>query len=222
MTIDLIYCAGGNQRLMQIAHDAGLRLGIRSDKSAYGFPISFVDINYHKASETNFAKHLAVVACHQPKYAIVPDLRADLVGTADIDRALHQYTQLAQHCEIPLIVPKLPGQIALLPFDVVIAYSIPTSYGGARYGLHELAGRQVHLLGGNPAQQQKIARWISAYGAIVLSADGNMAQKASQKATYWRDGKWRWHERSGSHESDLMYDCWQRSCQNIYHEWSER
>jgi hypothetical protein len=216
--MNLIYCAGGHRRLMQIAADAGWAIGIRSDKAAYDFPIRFVDLHYKAA---NWAKHLTTVYQHRPQFAIVPDLSDREVLHADVARAMRQHDQLARYCEIPLIVPKMPGQIAMLPAHVAIAYSIPTSYGGARFGLHEMAGRRVHLLGGNPRQQQEIARWIPAYGAEVISADGNMSQKASQLASYWDRG---WHDhsrknRKGTAEPDLMYECFEMSLRNILAEW---
>ena len=105
--------------------------------------IQFVGIEYRRA---NFEKHLKVVAKYQPKYATVLDLSDEMVSEQDIERAMKQYEQIANCCQIPLIVPKLPGQIAMLPNHVAIGYSIPTSYGGAQYELAELQGRRIHLL----------------------------------------------------------------------------
>src|SRR5260221_5351149 len=127
--MDLIYCAGSNKRLTQIAQDAGYLLGVRSDKLDYGFPISFVDIDYKKP---DFTAHLGVVKKHKPKYAIVPDLSELETSEQDIARAVNQAEQLSSYCEIPLIVPKLSSQIPLIPAKWAIAYSIPTSYGGAK------------------------------------------------------------------------------------------
>lgn len=216
MSIDLIYCAGANPRLTAIAHKAGYLLGIRSDRAAYGFPISFVDIDYKRP---DFTSHLEVVKKHAPKYATVPDLSATVVSEADIARALSQARLLQAYCETVLVVPKLPGQIALLPSDTAIGYSVPTTYGGAQYPLWELTGRRVHLLGGSPHEQMLVYRYLAAAGA-VLSADGNMAQKmAIRFAKYWQDGKWVLHPRHGLGQKDLYLDCWQRSCLHIRQQW---
>jgi hypothetical protein len=158
-TFDLIYCAGSNQALDRIAHEAGFLLGIRSGRTSLpGYRVQFVDIDYRRP---DFEKHLRVVSKHQPKYATVPDLSEEYVSPQDVSRALAQalaqYEQRASVCETPLIVPKLPGQIALLPAHVAIGYSLPASYGGARYPLWEMEGRRVHLLGG----VVHINRWIS-------------------------------------------------------------
>jgi hypothetical protein len=217
MSMDLIYCAGGNHRLMDIAHDAGFLLGVRSDKCDYDMPIAFVDIEYR---QPDWERHLRRVGELQPRYAIVPDLSDRYVDARDIERAVCQAHQLANYCEIPLIVPKLPGQITLFPDYLAIAYSVPTSYGGAHYGLHELANRRVHLLGGSPKAQQLIARWVKQYNATVISADGNMAQlMATKLARFWQR-RWVDHPRRGTNEHDLYLDCWRLSCQNIALEWS--
>jgi uncharacterized protein DUF6610 len=211
---DLIYCAGQNRRLMQIALDAGYLLGVRSDRLDYGFPISFVDIDY-KAPD--FTQHVEIVKKHQPKYATVPDLSEIAVDEADIARAVKQAEQIAAYCETVLIVPKLPGQIAMLPPDVAIGYSVPTSYGGAQYPLWELSGRRVHLLGGSPHEQMLLARYVD-----VMSVDGNMAQKiAIQFARYWQAEQWIAHPERGQGKEDVYLDCWQRSCINIRQQWSK-
>jgi len=212
--MDVIYCAGHNRALMQIAYEAGYSLGIRSDLNAYDFPISFVDIEYRKP---DFDAHLATVKKHQPKYATVPDLSEDETSERDIQRAVFQAEQLAQYCEIPLIVPKRSGQLPLIPSKYAIAYSIPTSYGGAKYGLWKLTSRRVHLLGGSPHEQMKLYRYLP---QSVMSADGNMAQKmAVQFAKYWRNRSWIEHPQRGRGIEDLYLECWQWSCQNIYRYW---
>ena len=214
--VEVIYCSGSNERLMRIAHDAGYMLGIRSDYLDYGFPISFVDIHYR---QPDFTTHMEVVKKLHPKYATVPDLSEVEVSEADIARAVFQAEQLALYCEIPLIVPKLSGQIPLIPAKYAIAYSIPTSYGGAKYGLWKLAGRRVHLLGGSPHEQMKLYRYAP---ECVQSVDGNMAQKmAVQFAKYWRSRKWVKHPLSGQGKEDLYLDCWRRSCTNIYRYWQQ-
>lgn len=215
--MDLIYCAGANERLMQIALDAGYLLGVRSDRLAYDFPISFMDIEY---KQPNFMAHLEMVKKYRPKYAIVPDLSEDEVNEADIARAVKQADQLASYCEIPLIVPKLSGQICFIPARYALAYSVPTTYGGAKYGIWKLQGRRVHLLGGSPHEQMKLRRYLP---DCVQSVDGNMAQKmAVQFAKYWRaPHKWVEHPLRGQGIEDVYLDCWRRSCQNIYHYWED-
>ena len=218
--LDLIYCAGDNERLTRMAYEAGLLIGIRSGRSAHNFPVSFVDIEYKRP---NFEKHLKAIARYQPKYATVLDLSDTEVSKQDIARAMMQYEQvlLCSSRTIPLIVPKLYGQVALLPDHVAIGYSIPTSYGGAKdVKLWELEGRRIHLLGGSPQKQIEIYRTLSVE-ASIMSVDGNMAQlMATQFAKYW-DGDWVEHPQRNTNTPDLYLDCWRRSCENIRRAWGK-
>lgn len=216
-SLDVFFCAGDNREFFQVAHECGYLLGIRSGRQSYGFDIQFVDIEYRKA---NFEKHLAVVARYRPKYATVLDLSETEVSKDDIARALRQYEQLAEHAEIPLIVPKLPGQIAMLPRDVALGYSIPTSYGGAQYTIDELENRRIHLLGGSPHDQMDYFIRLSDF-AHVISADGNMAMRIARDfSKFWQNGAWVAHPDKGKTSEHLYLDCWRRSCTNIRAMWS--
>lgn len=210
--IDLIYCAGDNRRMMDIAVEAGFIPGCRSDKSCH-IRVDFVDVEYKRP---NWQHHLERVKLERPKYASVPDLSTEQVSSEDITRAITQAEALAAYCTIPLIVPKLPGQIAHLPEQIALGYSIPTSYGGALYPIWELEGRRVHLLGGSPHKQMELYRYLSAF-CTVISADGNMSAKLAQRALkYWERGKWRmWPTRN---EGDY-YRCNQQSLRNIRAAW---
>lgn len=215
--MDLIYCAGNNARLVDIAAEEGWLLGLRSDESIHRLP-DFVDINYRKP---DFEKHLEVVKQHRPKYATVPDLSEKEVSRQDVERALQQIEQIQPYCEIPLVVPKLSGQIALLPLDIAIGYSVPSSYGGAQFPVWELAGRRVHLLGGSPRKQWQAYLHLSAI-ATVTSADSNYAQKMAVKyGEYWEKDKWVEHPDVKRGMKDLYFDCWRWSCRNIRQRWCQ-
>lgn len=211
----LIYTSGDNRQLAEITRKAGWLVGMRSDKSAT-VPISFMDIDYKKP---DFERHLAKVKEHRPQIAIVPDLNEKCVDKQDIVRAIHQAEQLTSYCEQVMIVPKLSGQIAHIPHDFVIGYSLPTSNGGAKYGVWKLSGRRVHLLGGNPHFQMKLYREMQAY-SDVTSVDGNMAQKmAFQFSKYWHAGQWKDHPLKYTHYIDLPYECIRMSLKNIRDAW---
>jgi len=218
--IDLIYCAGGNPRLSQIADEEGWLIGFRSDYVAPTHPICFIDIDY---KHPDFMAHLRTVTKHKPKYAIVPDLSDKMIDQQDIDRAIKQAELLTGYCEIPLIVPKLSGQLDLIPERFAIGYSVPSRYGGADYLLWELAGRRIHLLGGSPKKQFQAYLHLSAI-AEVISADGNYAQRQATKfAEYWTGKKWVEHPDYQAEEAarrkDLYFECWRWSCQNIMKGW---
>jgi hypothetical protein len=213
--LDLIYCAGANPKLDEIASDEGFLLGVRSDRASY-YPVEFVDVNYKKP---DFDKHLARVAKEQPKYATVPDLSEKEFSMADIVRAVDQAEQLKSHCQIVLIVPKLPGQIEMLPKHIAIGYSIPTSYGGAKYSLKELISRNVHLLGGSPAEQLRYYRYTTLMGyGRVISVDGSAAKKGARWGDFWNGKRW---ERNSYSGGDHYYDSWRKSCQGIKRMWEK-
>jgi len=214
--MELIYCAGGNSLLQHIALDEGWFLGQRSDAALSKLPQIFIDIDY---KNPDFQRHLEVVAYFRPKYATVPDLSDKETDREDIKRAMRQYEQLARYCEIPLIVPKLSEQLALLPSDVAIGYSVPSSYGSAQFLPWELAGRRVHLLGGSPKKQMELYRYLTCY-ATITSVDGNYAQRmATRYAEYWEQGRWHDHPDIAGKKKDLYYDCWRRSCRNLRQAW---
>ena len=214
--LDLIYCAGGNPRLDKIALDTGFLLGIRSDRNADGYPVSFIDIDYKRP---DFERHLRTVQKYQPKYATVTDLSDRVVSEDDIVRAITQVERLASYCGTVFIIPKLPGQLTLIPPGYAIGYSVPTHYGGASYPLWELTERRIHLLGGSPHLQMQCYLHLGCV-ATITSADGNMAQKmAVPFAKYWQAGRWVKHPEYRRGTPDLYLDCWRRSCQNIYEHW---
>ena len=210
--LDLIYCAGNNRQLMHAASEAAWLLGVRSDRTSYGYPLAFVDIHY---VAPDWARHLLRVQRERPRYAIVPDLSDTVVDVADIRRALAQADELAPYCDVPLIVPKLSGQLAHIPARYAIAYSIPSTYGGAGFGPWKLGGRRVHLLGGSPSTQRRIFRSLRGV-AEVMSVDGNMAQKCAGKLNYWSERNvWVQVPRG----SMAYLDCWRRSLENIRRMW---
>jgi hypothetical protein len=165
---------------------------------------------------------MARVAKERPKLATVPDLSDKEVSEADVNRAIGQANRLKDFCEIVLIVPKLTGQIEMLPPDLAIAYSVPTSYGGAEYPLWELAGRRVHLLGGSPHEQLKFTATFNP--SARCSVDGNMVQKiALEFCKYWEQGgrnggKWvNWPVKG----TDQQYECFRLSCKNVLKMWQK-
>lgn len=216
----LIYCAGSNPVLAQIAQEEQWLLGVRSDRKDYGFPIAFVDIEYR---QPDFAAHLARVKELKPWAAIVPDLSETAVDKDDVARAIKQAEQLRRYCRFAFITPKLPGQIALIPQEFPLAYSVKTSYGEAKYFWWELEGRQVHLLGGSPQEQMKLYRYVSTI-AQVVSADGNMSQKlAISHAKYWQARRpwWFEHPEIRTGQQDLYQDCLRRSLRNVRAAWRD-
>ncbi|GCE45175.1 hypothetical protein EI42_03149 [Thermosporothrix hazakensis] len=216
--IDLIYCAGGNKRLQEVALDEGWLLGLRSDSSLSPFPQQFVDVDY---KNPDFLRHISVVQHYRPKYATVPDLPESGTQATDIMRVLRQRDLLAPYCGTVFVVPKLHIQVLALPADVAIGYSVPSSYGGARYPVSALAGRKIHLLGGSPRKQMEAYKALAPI-ATVTSVDGNYGQKMAVRfARYWADGRWHDHPAKAKGSRDIYYECWQRTCRALREAWTQ-
>jgi len=217
--LELIFCAGDNQRFLQIAQTEGWLLGVQSHRQSYDYSIHFVDLDYMNP-HLQFETHLRRVAAEQPKLAIVPDMNDKLFSLADVERALLQAERLQSFCKIPLVVPKFLPQLALIPQEIAVGYSVDTTHGSACFHWSALAGRrQVHLLGGNPHLQMRIRFDLETrYNCRVISADCNMIQReAIRHAKYWQASKWK--RLPYRTPKDQYYDYFRLSCRNVAASW---
>ena len=219
----LIYCANGNRRYAQIAIDAGYQYGAQLPGVVY-HPVYFADQDWKKP---NRMAYMAALAEHHPTMATVLDWEQE----DQLNEVLDWAEAAAQYAERVLIIPKVQGGISKLPRtingkDVVLAYSVPTRYGGTALPLWDFAGWPVHLLGGSPEKQMKIYQHIAGITKYV-SVDGNMHMKmATQFCKFWRKqkgekGHWVSLKETGDGDfgKDATYEAFRRSCHNIMAEW---
>ncbi len=222
----MIYCAGGNRRLAEIALAAGFRYGARLPDTVY-FPLTLADQDYKRP---NRAAYMAALETHRPQMATVVDWERD----EDLPMVLDWAEEAAQYTERVVLVPKVLGGIDRLPRriagrDVVLGYSVPTRYGGTSVPSWEWRGWPVHLLGGSPHAQMHVYGHLAAISDVV-SVDGNMAQKmATRWCRFWRPGDARYAsnrwwptlvEADGKRwPQDGPYEAFGRSCANIMAAW---
>lgn len=219
--MELIYCAGGNKRFAQIAIDAGFLYGSQLPATVY-HPLHFADQNWKKP---DMDRYIAELQKHRPAVATVLDLEhksqlPEVLGWAEAAATIVQRV---------IIIPKISGVISQLPrrvagAEVVLGYSVPTSYGGTEIGLWEFDGWPVHFLGGSPQAQMHLRYYLR-----VVSADGNMANKmATSRGQFWAPGNakakdryWpKLQEADGSAwGKDAPYEAFRRSCENIAAAW---
>lgn len=208
----LIYCAGKNVRLDDIAIKAGFMVGAQLPCTTY-LPLYFADQNWKKPDRTAY---LAALEKHQPYMATVLDLER----LNQLDEVLAWAEDAAQWVAVVIIIPKAQGIISRLPRSiggrpVRLGFSVPTKFGGTELPVWEFAGWPVHLLGGSPHRQMAIARYMD-----VQSADGNVINLAATNfCKYWQDGRW---YSITPRQGDAPYEAFRRSCENIMAAWRKQ
>lgn len=218
---DLIYCADGNPAFAQAAIEAGWLYGAKIPSTIY-HPIYFADQDWKKPNEEKYIKALEL---HRPRVCTVLDWE----HPEQFGEVMRWAERASKYCQKVIIIPKVPGLVEEIPQmicgkEIIIGYSVPTSYGGSPIGLWEIGDRPVHLLGGSPQKQIELANYLR-----VVSCDGNMAHKQAHKCRAWtprpgRKGHWQQlsdiglaHIKEGA---NLAAFC--TSMKNIKQEWNNR
>lgn len=200
-----------SKKAISIAGNHGWFPGARytnlRDVKAFDFiSKGFLDIDWKNYS---FHRHLEAASLHQPKLTIARDIECIF----QLDSILKEAEKLAQHCLHVAIVPKDPrlnGRLnELIPKEFILGYSVPTRYGGTEVNMDSF-DRPVHLLGGRPDVQRKIARFLK-----VFSLDCNRFTLDARFGDYFDGETFRPHPVGG-------YDkCLQDSVININKLWHD-
>jgi hypothetical protein len=217
VSIELIYCAGKNQRFEAVAHAAGFRIGVQLPNQV-SHPVYFADQDWKNPDRT---RYMTALAHHRPALATVLDLESP----EQLPEVLAWAEEAAAHVEQVLIIPKYSGAVDSLPRQiggaaVVLAYSVPTKFGGTEVPIWEFVGWPVHLLGGSPHRQMTLTRYLN-----VTSADGNMSNKMAHRGRFWSQekgpkGHWRQLREIGIDlPTDNNLEAFRRSCKNIMKAW---
>lgn len=232
--VTLIYCAAGNERMAQIAIDAGFRYGAQLPDTVY-HAVHFADQDWKNPVK---ARYILALAQHRPALATVLDWERE----EQLPEVLEWAEEVAPLVgEAVIVIPKVFGGIARLPRtiggrQIRLGYSVPTRHGGTAVPLSEFVGWPVHLLGGQPHKQMSVTKYLT-----VVSADGNYAQKMATKyCQFWAPGNARYarnrywptlREANGGvkwlddteleegEQADAPYEAFARSCDNIMAAW---
>lgn len=188
MKPEVIYCRGGDPAAPRVARLAGLRYGVRHNMKAYSQDIYMVDIDWQRY---DWGDYVAKVKRYQPQIAMV----ADLTHRWLVGRMLEQFAELADIVPRVMVCPKYEGALEHIPSSAIVALSVPTKStkykGWLPDDLSQLAGRDVHLLGGSPARQAQTMQRVIEAGARVVSVDGNVIGSMALMGKYWaRYGGW--------------------------------
>lgn len=237
---ELIYCADGNRKFAKIAIDAKFRYGAKLPATVY-FEPDFVDNEFKNPRHVPYIKALRK---WQPRMASVLDIEE----WRRLDEYLMRAEDVSRHCQIVMLIPKVPGIINELPEVILgkpvrLGYSVPSGYSKTEVDPKEFGDRPVHLLGGSPLKQLSLTREMN-----VVSTDGNYAQKLTRfcqffypeflwdeeyrdkvqkkqvRNSIWptlieKDGK-PWGD--GSNTADAPYEAFRRSCENIMAMWNRK
>lgn len=118
------------------------------------FPrLGFLDIDWKRY---DFSRHLAAAELTRPLVTIARDIE----DQRDLRRIVDQAYRLREYATHVVLVPKDPLLESKLdwaiPSDFLLGFSVPTRYGGTTLSPHAFK-RPVHLLGGRPDVQRKLA-----------------------------------------------------------------
>ncbi len=130
----------------------GARYTNLRDVKHLGSP-QFLDIDWKNYS---FDKHLSVAKEHRPELTIARDVEC----MTSLHEVLKEADQLLEYCDQVAIVPKDPNLASQIktqiPKRFILAFSVPTKYGGTKIPT-KYFDRPVHLLGGRPDVQRRLA-----------------------------------------------------------------
>ncbi|MCW0217805.1 MAG: hypothetical protein OJI67_05740, partial [Prosthecobacter sp.] len=129
------------------------------------FPrLGFLDIDW---KNYDFLRHLEVAKLTRPIITVARDIEEK----RDLRRSIDQAFRLLEFTKYVIVVPKDKSLEARLctaiPREFLLGFSVPTRYGGTKLA-PEAFRRPVHLLGGRPDVQRKLANRMP-----VFSIDTN-------------------------------------------------
>lgn len=228
-----IYCADGNPRFGALAVQHGFKYGAQLPNTVYFSPY-FCDQSWRMPNRPGY---MTALKQHRPALATVLDLeRMD-----QFDEVISWAQEAAQYVtEAVIIIPKVRGAIKKMPrtiggVSVRLGYSVPTRFAGTTVPLTEFIDWPIHLLGGSPSSQLKLAgigegnnRLFDAPALDVQSADGNYAQVMALRHGNWyaptrpawsSNGEWPRMDDLYSINEDMPYAAFRLSCINIQAAW---
>jgi len=115
--------------------------------------VGFLDIDW---KNYDFKRHLEVAKTIRPFMTVAKDVES----RDEIGKTIDQAWELSLYSEYVVIVPKVASLASelnrLIPEDFLLGYSVGTNYGGTPIPAGAFK-RPVHLLGGRPDVQRKLA-----------------------------------------------------------------
>ncbi|MBD9653761.1 hypothetical protein IB239_02915 [Pseudomonas sp. PDM12] len=199
-----------SKKVISIAKEYGWHPGARytnlRDIKDFNFnELGFLDINW---KSYNHEKHIEAAAKTSPRLTIARDVECIF----SLDKIIREAETLLKYSKHVAIVPKdtlMNGRLnELIPKEFLLAYSVPTKYGGTKVSI-ESFDRPVHLLGGRPDTQRALAEKMT-----IFSIDCNRFTLDARYGDYFDGVTFRRHPIGGYER------CLADSINNINKIWS--
>jgi hypothetical protein len=179
--VQLIYCAAGSTKFAEQARACHWDYGAKLPDRTYTRDLAFVDNDWRNP---DLPSYKAAIEEFRPETATVRDWDE----TTSLDEVLMWAEELAPIIGTIIIIPKLTGTIDQIPHviggrRVVLGFSVWSSWSGTAAAQWEFGKRPVHLLGGSPANQLRLGRYLN-----VVSADINYFHVPSKKGRLFHGG----------------------------------
>lgn len=150
--------------------------------------LGFLDIDWKNYC---FRRHLSAAKATTP----IVTVARDITSRRQLVRVIDQAYELLMFAERVIIVPKSrsleAGLEEMVPAEFDLGFSVPTRYGGTRISPNAFR-RRVHLLGGRPDVQRKLADLMP-----VVSFDCNRFTYDAQFGDYFDGETFRPHPTGG-------------------------
>ena len=164
----------------------------------------FLDIHWKRY---DFERHLAATIQTRPLVTVARDIE----HACHLDAILKEAEQLGRYARYVVIVPKdrkLASNLnELIPISYLLGFSVPTKYGGTPIA-PKYFNRPVHLLGGRPDVQRRLASQMP-----VVSFDCNRFTLDAQFGDFFDGEMFRPHPIGG------YMRCLRDSIKNIENLW---
>lgn len=199
------------RRVISIASDYGWKPGarytnLRDIRHVPFCGVGFLDIDWKNYC---FQKHLEAAKATNPYLTVARDVEEK----TSLDDILFEAEVLARFAENVIIVPKCRAiedvLDVVIPPQYILGFSVPTRYGGTTIP-PEAFNRPVHLLGGRPDVQRRLAELMP-----VVSFDCNRFTLDARFGDHFDGETFRPHP-EGGYEA-----CLRSSMENIDSLWAD-
>ena len=151
--------------------------------------LGFLDIDWKRY---DFDRHVAAARATRPIMTVARDIETRQM----LANVLRQAEVLERFVDYVIIVPKCPSLSSaldrLIPLRYILGFSVPTRYGATCLPVEAFRRRPVHLLGGRPDAQRRLANTLN-----VVSIDCNRFTLDARFGDYFDGETFRPHPSGG-------------------------